>query len=148
MTYLTKWLGATLAIGTAFLILATGIASALNDPIPGIDIVVRKHPGGIVATTKTGKDGRYVIENLAPGKYLLEVHVPKTRTTVNTSTANIRHPSAIVRNGVEEHEVFIEFGTGRDTRPYGPVEVEITAKRGKISGTITHQVAPKKTEKK
>ena len=49
-------------------------AYATIDPIPGIDIVVRKNPGGvIVARTQTNAKGTFVLKELAPGEYTVEL---------------------------------------------------------------------------
>ncbi len=40
-----------------------------NNPIPGVDIIVRKSPGGIAIQVKTGADGTYKFTRLAPGTY-------------------------------------------------------------------------------
>ena len=44
-------------------------AMASNNPIPGVDIIVRKRPGGIAIQVKTGADGAYKFTRLAPGTY-------------------------------------------------------------------------------
>ena len=45
-----------------------GPPEAIN-PIPGVDIIVRKKPGGIAIQVKTGADGTYKFTQLAPGTY-------------------------------------------------------------------------------
>jgi len=45
-----------------------GPPEAIN-PIPGVDIIVRKRPGGIAIQVKTGADGTYKFTGLAPGTY-------------------------------------------------------------------------------
>ena len=44
-------------------------AMAGSNPIPGVDIIVRKRPGGIAIQVKTGADGTYKFTGLAPGTY-------------------------------------------------------------------------------
>jgi hypothetical protein len=44
-------------------------AMAAINPIPGVDIIVRKSPGGIAIQVKTGADGTYKFTRLAPGTY-------------------------------------------------------------------------------
>ena len=46
----------------------TGKGGAIN-PIPGVDIIVRREPGGIAIQVKTGADGTYKFTRLAPGTY-------------------------------------------------------------------------------
>ena len=42
---------------------------AMADIIPGVDVIVRKKPGGIAIQVKTGADGTYKFTGLAPGTY-------------------------------------------------------------------------------
>ncbi|MCK9285903.1 MAG: carboxypeptidase-like regulatory domain-containing protein [Rhodocyclaceae bacterium] len=48
-------------------------ALATQDPIPGVDIIVKKNPGGIPLSAPTNNDGTYKFTGLAPGKYDLSV---------------------------------------------------------------------------
>lgn len=60
-------------------------AMATNSPIPGVDIIVRKRPGGIAIQVKTGADGTYKFTQLAPGTYdLLIPGQPVKLVTVGT----------------------------------------------------------------
>jgi len=65
-----------LAIGlvvTVGLAVTTTTAFAIDNPIPGVDIIVKKHPGGIVVQTKTDARGNFTIGTLAPGEYEIDV---------------------------------------------------------------------------
>ena len=42
---------------------------AMAEEIPGVDVIVRKKPGGIAIQVKTGADGTYKFTGLAPGTY-------------------------------------------------------------------------------
>ncbi len=42
---------------------------AMADVIPGVDVIVRKKPGGKAIQVKTGADGTYKFTRLAPGTY-------------------------------------------------------------------------------
>jgi hypothetical protein len=57
----------TLAVGLACW---SSVALAGN-PIPGVDVNLGKNPGGIMARTKTDKNGLYQFNKLAPGTYEL-----------------------------------------------------------------------------
>ena len=46
-----------------------GFANFAAEPIPGVDVIVRKKPGGIAIQVKTGADGTYKFTRLAPGTY-------------------------------------------------------------------------------
>ena len=48
-------------------------AMATNEPIPGVDIIVQKNPGGIVVKTQTGPTGQVQFKDLAPGEYVIEI---------------------------------------------------------------------------
>lgn len=144
---------ATSAVVAAFIVLSVASAIA-GEPIPGVDVNLGKNPGGIVvARTKTDEKGRFVFENLAPGKYLLKVE-PKSARDSNSIMQEVSTTrKTIVRNKVEEHELLMVFGTPKGTKPGAPVEIEIGAKLGKISGVITREVpsersAPKKAAPK
>lgn len=56
-------------------------AFAINDPIPGIDIVVKKNPGDIVVRTKTDAKGEFTIKDLPPGAYTIEIDDKSLGTT-------------------------------------------------------------------
>ena len=49
-------------------------AFASPNPIPGVDIIVKKNPGGqAVMRTKTDAKGEFTIKDLPPGAYTIEV---------------------------------------------------------------------------
>lgn len=55
------------------LALSTTVAMATNDPIPGVDIIVEKNPGGsVVIQTHTDANGSLTLRGLAPGDYVIE----------------------------------------------------------------------------
>lgn len=58
-------------IGTAALVATATSAFAVNNPIPGIDIIVRKEPGGSAMRVQTGRDGGFTFAKLTPGTYTL-----------------------------------------------------------------------------
>ena len=51
----------------------SAMAQNNNNPIPGVDIIVRKNPGGIAVSAPTSKDGSYEFTGLEPGQYDLTV---------------------------------------------------------------------------
>ena len=134
-------------LAALLLALWVSIASAA-DPIPGIDIIVKRNPGGVVVKqVTTGKKGEYLIENLEPGSYTLDVQ-PGPKTTTNTSRSNIKKPDRPpVKNGVETHVVDIEFGTSKEKKAHAPVTFEVKEKSGTISGVITQEAPPEKAPK-
>lgn len=83
-------------VSPAALALAVGLAGwgaaalATNNPIPGVDIIVKKDPGGIVASTPTNKDGTYQFIGLAPGKYDLSVAGQRVQAITVGANRSIR----------------------------------------------------------
>ena len=127
-----------------FLGLLAGSSSAAEDPIPGVDVVVRKKPGGKAMPTTSDSGGKFVFNNLSAGKYELSVTMPQTRALINTSRSNIRHPNLRVVDGAEVADVAITLGTGQPE----PVEIEITKDGGKITGTVARAEAATNSEAK
>lgn len=84
------------SVSPAALALAVGLAGwgaaalATNNPIPGVDIIVKKDPGGIVASTPTNKDGTYQFIGLAPGKYDLSVAGQRVQAITVGANRSIR----------------------------------------------------------
>ena len=117
-------------IAAVLLGLMEGRASAASDPIPGIDIIVRKTPGGLAMHATTDKSGKFAFDNLKAGTYELSVNVPQTKGSISTSRSNIKHTSRIAENGVEVCNVSVTLGTGRPE----PVKITITKDGGKITG--------------
>ena len=60
-------------------------AMASISPIPGVDIIVRREPGGIAIQVNTGADGTYKFTGRAPGTYdLIIPGQPVKLVTVST----------------------------------------------------------------
>ena len=70
---------------------------AMADIIPGVDVIVRKKPGGIAIQVKTGADGTYKFTGLAPGTYdLIIPGQPVKSVTVGTDGTlggKLMHPT-------------------------------------------------------
>ena len=126
-------------IAALFLGVFAGSASATNEPIPGVDVIVRKKPGGIAMHATTDSSGHFVFENLAAGTYTLAAAAPQTRAAISTTRSNIKHSSVSVTNGVQVVTVSVEIGTGSAS-----AEIEITSAKGKITGTVNRATATKK----
>ena len=129
-------LTAVFATVLGVLLLAGMPALATNDPIPGVDIIVRRNPGGVAIHATSDKSGNFTFDNLAPGKYTLSVAAPQTKQ-VSTTRSNIKHPNNEKVSGVQVATVAVELGTGAAS-----IEIEITEKKGKIVGKVTHAEAP------
>ncbi|MHB1052345.1 MAG: carboxypeptidase-like regulatory domain-containing protein [Thiobacillus sp.] len=76
-----RFSSATLALIVGLALLLPGAAAlAIGTPIPGIDIVVKKNPGGIAVSAPTGSDGTYQLQGLAAGSYDLSVGGKRVQT--------------------------------------------------------------------
>lgn len=115
-------------------------ASAAIEPIPGVDVIVKKDPGGKAIKATTDKAGTFVFANLEAGKYVLTVTPPQTKLLVNTTHSNIRHHGITMVKGVEVASVSVTLGAGAPE----PVEIVFTKSGGKIAGTVV--VVVEKTE--
>lgn len=60
------------SIFLAALLTATSVL-ATSDPIPGVDIIVKKNPGSIVQHVTTDDNGNFHLNKLPEGSYTLEV---------------------------------------------------------------------------
>lgn len=75
MKQLQRGRSATTTFAAAAIALAIGLACwspaalAAIDPIPGVDIIVKKNPGGIAFTVRTNAKGDYQLKQLPPGDY-------------------------------------------------------------------------------
>ena len=127
-------------IAAVFLGLFVGSASfaGANDPIVGVGIGLGKRPNPNAFHATTDKAGRFVFDNLSRGTYTLEVAAPEMRAYINTTRSNIKHLGISTMNGVQVANVSVELGTGTAS-----AEIEITATKGKITGTVTRAAAPK-----
>lgn len=89
-------------LSPAALALAVGLAGwgaaalATNDPIPGVDIEVKKNPGGIVVSAPTNKDGTYQLTGLAPGKYDFSIAGQRVQTITVGANRSVR--GSLTRN--------------------------------------------------
>ncbi|MES3040892.1 MAG: carboxypeptidase-like regulatory domain-containing protein [Pseudomonadota bacterium] len=70
--------GIALVMGLALLL--PNAAVLASNPIPGIDIIVKKNPGSTRVSTPTGADGAYQFKGLAAGNYDLSVNGQRVRT--------------------------------------------------------------------
>ena len=62
-------------IGSALLlaqIAVVGTAALTNEPIPGVDIIVKKNPGGIMVRTQSDASGRFQLGTLSEGRYSVD----------------------------------------------------------------------------
>ena len=132
-----KFAAATVAVIAAVILGLPGDSAAQTggQPIPGVDIIIHKQPGGSAVKAKTDKNGKVVFANLKAGKYLLSVKWPQTRAPINTSRSNIKKPQTSKRDPGNVDIVEVPISLGKDQPE--PVEIEITKNGGEIIGTVT-----------
>lgn len=121
------------------LVLVLSCSAALaGDPIPGLDVKLGKNPGGIAVHATTDNAGRFVFDNLTAGQYVLSVNPPlsTTKQSINTTRSNIKGQS-MVGNGVQVVTASVQLGAGSAS-----ADIDITAAKGKITGTVTRAEAP------
>jgi hypothetical protein len=118
-------------------LLALGLFSATawasTEPIPGVDVIVRKNPGGNAITVTTDKTGTFTFAGLAAGNYTLSITLRQAKAIISTTRSNIRHPNLRVVNGAEVATVDATLGSG----DAAPVEIAFTKNGAKITGTVT-----------
>jgi len=62
-------------------------AMAAIDPIPGVDIIVKKNPGGhLVIQAQTSPTGQVQFKDLAPGDYVIEIDGPSLVAAIDKLT--------------------------------------------------------------
>ena len=91
------------ALACLALALSSTAAMAAIDPIPGVDIIVKKNPGGsIVMHTRTSPTGQVQFKNLLPGDYVIEIdgNTLVKATERLTPSAPARHDSGPSRGPV------------------------------------------------
>jgi hypothetical protein len=64
------------AFACAVLAFTCTAAMATNKPIPGIDVIVKKNPGGNAITATTDAGGQIILKDLAPGDYEINIDGP------------------------------------------------------------------------
>ena len=66
---------------------SANIVFAAIDPIPGVDIVVKKNPGGIVFNGQTGRDGKFACK-LEEGNYELKLSYDQIKGILSGTDKN------------------------------------------------------------
>jgi hypothetical protein len=86
--------------GAALFASTAAIAGA--DPIPGVDVVVKSHPAGIlVVQSHTDANGRLTLRGLAPGSYEVEVNGRSLAAAVGRLPRGGPRASAAANRGPE-----------------------------------------------
>jgi len=82
------------AMAGAFVFADADVALAQNqiEPIPGVDIIVkRKPPRGEALTGVSDALGRFAFRDVAAGQYEVTVIPRQTRASISTTRSNIKH---------------------------------------------------------
>jgi hypothetical protein len=59
-----------------------GVPTAIN-PIPGVDVIVRKNPHGSAMKLQTDRTGSFTLGELTPGEYVIELPVDSLRSAID-----------------------------------------------------------------
>ena len=71
MKHFTSISARSMAFAFALVMFASSFAFAAINPIPGVDIIVKKKPGNIAIHATTDSTGKFSINKLTPGTYTL-----------------------------------------------------------------------------
>jgi hypothetical protein len=100
-----------------------GMAMA-GEPIPGVDVIVRKHPGGRLLVHTDGS-GRARLESLAPGNYTLSLGSQSLAAAMDRLTPPARRNGAAAAAGGSHGAARIAVGDFN-----GDGTVDLAARRG------------------
>jgi hypothetical protein len=103
-------------------------------PIPGVDIIAKKNPGGVkTAMVTTNADGAYTLTDLAPGTYSLVFEIP--------ADAGVPSGSQVTVTGRVRHELSGGEGSGTSTKVVtGPAQFSKSLKSTAAGVTITQTI--------
>lgn len=125
------------ALALALALAFPGAAMASNKPIPGIDIVVKKSPGGIAVSVPTGADGTYKFTGLAAGKYDLSVGGQR----VQTITVGANQGIAGTLNRESDGSTSLRINGQTEVVPIGPAGAPVVTSRSNKKHSGTAKVA-------
>lgn len=126
-----------LALALGLALAFPGAAMASNKPIPGIDIVVKKSPGGIAVSVPTGADGAYKFTGLAAGKYDLSVGGQR----VQTITVGANQGIAGTLNRESDGTASLRINGQTEVVPIGPAGAPVVTSRSNKKHSGTAKVA-------
>lgn len=119
MAKLSTTVTAGLIIGLTIALSGTA-ALALGEPIPGIDIVVKKDPSGLLCAVQGDGGGGFVLKDLAPGRYVLLLGGSSLRRAIkrlDRSGKNADHLVGVRIGTLSASELSIGSGeSGADAR--------------------------------
>lgn len=113
-----------------------GDADRDNNPIPGIDVVVRKQPGGTaISEVKTDSTGSFTIANIPDGHYQIHVDIPGSP---HATTYDFCVSGGDVINGLnfESGSRYIHAVGTIDTAIYtcNPITTSVAQKQEEVTG--------------
>lgn len=125
-----------LALGLALAFPGT-VALATSNPIPGVDIIVKKNPGGIAVSVPTGADGAYKFTGLAAGKYDLSVGGQR----VQTITVGANQGIVGTLNRESDGTASLRINGQTEVVPIGPAGAPVVTSRSNKKRSGTAKVA-------
>jgi hypothetical protein len=134
---------------------AAPVAAMAINPIPGVDVIVKKKPGGTVVRTKSDGSGSFSLDTLAPGNYELEFEGNSLSTAISKIDPQSKGPDHVIRftlaalpltgmtplisreeafhRGVKGQNVSVPFTIPADPTPGGPAD----KRKHSYIGTVT-----------
>lgn len=154
-------------------VLAAAVASVLviepaiaqNNPIPGIDVVVKKKPSGTALHVITDKGGRFVVRGLAAGAYTISLQPASStmnemwsntdsagpaKAPISTSRSNTKHSSLQIAQMANRSGVNVLVAMARDNTaeiPMTTMEINIPRSGMNLTGTIVTSDTPEDAAK-
>jgi len=110
-----------------------------NDPIPGIDVIVKKRPGNISYSDITDKRGKFVIKKIEMGKYNMQFMKKGSLGTPN-NIKEAYYPFYImldIGNTVAVNGKHINTSKKIKVTADTIIEIIISQDKSTISGTLT-----------
>jgi len=123
--------------GSVCLGLLVSTASAQVTPLSTVNVNLSK--GDLTIMKITGRDGRFTFDKLNPGKYQLSIIFGNGKQPDNIGSLETKRQST-TNDGVQVDDVSFTFGLGKESKPLAPVDIEITAKQGRVTGLISRDM--------
>jgi len=135
----------------AVCVFSANMVFATNNPIPGVDIIVKKKPGGIAFTGTTGRDGKFSCK-LEKGSYELTLSYDQIKRALSSIDKNYAsNPDGYVIESF--FDVFVDSGISIFDRwgnlvkastkliinkESGIIKLTVAKGSGTLSGTLTY----------
>jgi len=127
----------SILLSSVFLTLAGLSSASAGEPIPGVDVIVRKCPGScpggsIVVHTQTGTHGSFEFKMLEPGRYEIDIDgrsLAAAMNGVHKSPSEMKRVDAVTPQAAVRGDM---RGTARHTNA-GEVVVTVRGRKTAVS---------------